>query len=228
MSNAMYFSDLVNTVFDSPLPDPILPPPEEKIPWEEWVRNNLGDFLDIAPYNPPDAFNDYMTELVANVGMALYTNEEQITHFVNTFFEDVSTFFPQNKDIKASAIGNFIEARKSQFEPVYIFLGLVYAYHQRRKLGKQEDPFEPWIKTIRKVPPPPPTTSSPGTHGTTNQYQEFVHYVRMFMSGASRWSEQERSNVLQRMQSEWSALDPYAQKDLQPLLLFVQQHNKTI
>lgn len=220
----MNLEQVVGRVFKDVLDVPEITP-EESDYWEQWTRENLGNLLEILPYNNQqfdiDAYMQYLSENVIN---GIF-NEEDDEDTKETFKSSLETAFsqlPRDRAPTTIDVKKFIESS----EDAHITsLFLIYAYHLRRLKHRADE-----VRSIEipDAPPlPPPVTNLPVLDISKMGIEEenareakrnlFVNHLRVFASHKINWSHDDRKRALADLESKWQTLDKFSQRDLRTL-----------
>lgn len=194
--------------------------------WEKWTRTNLGNLLEILPYDNPDFdLAVYMQDMTTKVADKLYPDDENEKE---QFFLDVSRAFeylPERSSPTADNVANYMAERGEANEKVSS-LFLIYAYHLRRTHHRIDETKGPELTPVglpdTTATPPEPVLPDPLLTielEEENQRERkrfaFMQNLRVFATHRINWSYGERKEALVSLERGWKQLDKYSQMDLE-------------
>lgn len=198
--------------------------------WEKWVRANLGDLLEILPYdNQAFDLDLYMRNLGERLADAAFDedHQEDRENFLAAL-DDVFAYLPTQGPPTSENIQFFMEGPDNAFarDEHLVALYLVYAYHLRRSHHRADEHTGPEIPPPPMAPPPPVVPADPlpvGTFGLEAEEkrekvrEDFVNGLRTFATHKINWNYESRKKAIAVLERQWASLDKFSQRDLESL-----------
>lgn len=152
--------------------------------WEEWVREHLGEYIDVLPYSRLDLL-DYTTEMALSVG-----NPRDPLAFAKHVRGALSSSFPSAEMANATSVRGFLD-KYSNETPEFKAIGLVYAYNLRRQAGLPEE---------RKGHVDP-------VRADDQRAMAYARSAHVVMRNCTRWNQENTEKAMRTLQSQWEQLN---------------------
>lgn len=204
---------------------------ESRIPWEKWVRKHLGSYLDVLPYGRivlSEYIKPFVVLAVSESEKDREIDSKKESPIVSAFMTLLVESFPLNTDVTVETVKTYLK-ESSHFGQELRAIGLVYAYHIRRSLGKAESGESMW-DSVEEPKPEPLKIDIMNTlikeqtreRTRTERKTEFLNQFRHIMRNILKWDPNTQKDALQKLENMWKKLDSYSKKDVEFMYEFVR------